>query len=93
MIIHNNYKLSLVEGCDDPPGTELFSSYSSSNVAFSSTSKLSSKKADFFLDLSTAEVGVNASELLRFCIFIERLLNVTSGCSNLLAASFLPVFF
>jgi hypothetical protein len=40
MIIHSDYRLGLVEGCDDPPGTELFLSYSSSNATSSSTSTL-----------------------------------------------------
>ena len=40
MIIHSDYWLGLVEGCDDPPGTELFLSYSSSNATSSSTSRL-----------------------------------------------------
>lgn len=35
----------------------------------------------------------SASKLLHFCIFIEKLLNMTSRCSNLLVTSFLFIFF
>jgi hypothetical protein len=93
MIINSDYKLKPVEGCNNLPGTELFSSYLSLDATFFLISKLSSKKDGIFLALSTAEVSANAFELLHFYTFIERLLNMTSGYSKLFLVSFLVVFF
>lgn len=89
MIINNDYKLRPVESCDDLTGTELFSSYLYPDATFIPTFKLSSKKDDLFLALSTAEIGANAFELLHFCMFIERLLNMTIGCNRHFLVSFL----